>query len=311
MLQRISPMDRISIVATSKSRLDVMLQEALGSDPKFTRSYIKRLIEEGAVIVNGTPVKKAGFSVADQQLVEVELPTPVEVEVVPQNIPIDIVYEDSDLIVINKQRGISVHPSDTELDGTLVNALMYHVSDLSSINGVKRPGIVHRIDKNTTGLLVVAKNDKAHLSLSSQIAEKTAQRYYYALVDGNIKEEEGRVDFALGRDKKNRLRMARDDNGKVSLTNYYVKERFMQYTLVECHLQTGRTHQIRAHMRGINHPIVGDVLYSGSNKFGLDGQLLHAFSLSFSHPTTGEAMTFLAPIPEDFSRVLNLLRHKA
>ncbi len=304
-------MEKIDIVVNNKARLDVVLLDGLQSDPRFTRSYIKRLIEEGNVDVDGAVVTKAGATVKPSSTVSITVPAPIDLEILPENIPLDIVYEDEDLLVINKQRGISVHPSDTEPEHTLVNALMYHVKDLSTINGVKRPGIVHRIDKNTTGLLVVAKNDTAHISLSAQIAEKTAQRYYYALVDGNIKEDKGDVDFPLARDKKNRLRMAYDADGKTALTHYFVKERFMQYTLLECRLETGRTHQIRAHLKGINHPIVGDVLYSGSNKFGLEGQLLHAFSLSFCHPRTGERLTFTAPLPDDFLRVLDILTKKA
>ncbi len=304
-------MQTIEVKANSKARLDVLLLDSLRDDARFTRSYIKRLVEEGRVTIDGNTINKAGYAVSIGQCIAVDLPDPTPVDITPENIPISIIYEDSDLVVINKQRGLSVHPSDTEPEHTLVNALLYHIEDLSSINGIKRPGIVHRIDKNTTGLLVVAKNDAAHLSLSTQIAQKTAERHYYALVDGNIKEDSGKVDCPLARDKKNRLRMAADPDGKQALTYYYVKERFMQYTLIECHLKTGRTHQIRAHMRSINHPIVGDVLYGGSNKFGVDGQLLHAFSLSFSHPSTGEEMTFFAPIPLDFDRVLSMLRSKA
>ncbi len=303
-------MDKIKTTIVEKSRLDVALSNNFKDDSSFTRSYIKRLIENGNVLVDDIVIKKAGFLVSPNQIVTIDVPPPVDVDVVAENIPIDIVYEDKDIVVINKQRGISVHPSDTEPQHTLVNALMYHIKDLSSINGVKRPGIVHRIDKNTTGLLVVAKNDEAHLSLTEQIAQKTAKRCYYALVDGNIKDDSGSVDFPLGRDKKNRLRMAKDDNGKAALTYYYVKKRYMQYTLLECRLATGRTHQIRAHMKGINHPIVGDELYNGSNKFGVEGQLLHAFSLSFCHPTTGEEISFTAPIPDDFKKVLDILNTK-
>ncbi len=303
-------MKTIDFYTDNKVRLDVALLANL-EDPSITRSYIKKLVDNGNVLVDDKIVEKAGFYVVPNQKITINIPDAVTVDVVAEDIPIEIIYEDKDLVVINKQRGLSVHPSDTEPEHTLVNALMYHVKDLSAINGVKRPGIVHRIDKNTTGLLVVAKNDLAHISLSEQIANKTAQRYYYALVDGNIKEDRGSIDFPLGRDKKNRLRMALDENGKQALTHYFVKERFMQYTLVECHLSTGRTHQIRAHMKGINHPIVGDDVYSGSNKFGVEGQLLHAFSLSFSHPTTGEDMFFTAPLPADFSKTLDVLRRKA
>ncbi len=293
--------------SAEKVRLDKALANAYESD--FTRSYLKKLIEEGCVSVNGDIVKRASFPIASGALVEITVPETKKLDLEPENIPIDIVYEDDDIIVVNKQQGLSVHPSDTEPSHTLVNALLYHVKDLSSINGVERPGIVHRIDKYTSGLLVVAKNDSAHLSLSRQIAEKSALRYYLALVDGNIKEDEGKINYPLGRDKNNRLRYSLDWTGKDALTDWYVKERFGNYTLVEVHLHTGRTHQIRAHMRLINHPVTGDELYGGSNKFKLSGQLLHAFSLTLTHPSTGERMTFTAPLPDYYENVLKKLRN--
>lgn len=290
-----------------KTRLDKALATAYELD--FTRSYLKKLIEDGCVLVNGDVVKRASLLISSGDVLKINVPETRKLDLEPENIPLDIVYEDDDIIVVNKQQGLSVHPSETEPSHTLVNALLYHVKDLSSINGVERPGIVHRIDKNTSGLLVVAKNDAAHLSLSRQIAEKSALRYYLALVDGNIKEDEGKINYPLGRDKNNRLRYSLDWTGKDALTDWFVKERFGNYTLLEIHLHTGRTHQIRAHMRLINHPVVGDELYGGSNKFKLSGQLLHAFSLTLTHPTTGKLMHFEAPLPEYYSLVLKKLRN--
>ncbi len=295
-----------TIKCDGKLRLDKVL--AQNCPNSYTRSYLQKLVEDGRVSVNGVQVKRSSFLVSNGVLVKVDIPEIKKLDLEPENIPINIIYEDDDVIVVNKQQGISVHPSDTEPSHTLVNALLFHAKNLSSINGVERPGIVHRIDKNTSGLLVVAKTDVAHLSLSRQIAEKTAQRYYLALVDGNIKENSGSINFPLGRDKDNRLRYSLDWTGKDALTDWFVRERFGNYTLIEARLHTGRTHQIRAHMRLINHPIVGDTLYGGSNKFMLNGQLLHAYSLTFVHPTKNVEMTFTAPLPEYFDKVLTKLR---
>ena len=211
-------------------------------------------------------------------------------------------------MVINKAQGMVTHPATGSPDGTLVNALLYHVKDLSGINGVLRPGIVHRLDKDTSGLIMVAKNDASHLSLSKQIAEKSAKRYYIALVDGNIKEDSGVIEQPIARHRIDRKKMAVDRDGRVAKTAFKVLERFQKYTLVEYELFTGRTHQIRVHSSFIHHPVVGDPVYGGSNKFGLDGQLLHAFKLVLSHPRSGEIMTFEAPIPQYFETVLNKLR---
>ncbi len=289
-------------------RLDKAVAEFF--DLTVTRSAAQKLIKEGNVTVADSVVSKPAYKLKDGEEVTVRLPAPVTVSAEPENIPIDIVYQDADILVVNKPQGLTVHPSETQPNHTLVNALMYHISDLSGINGVLRPGIVHRIDKNTSGLLVVAKNDKAHVSLSAQIAEKTACRRYIALVDRNIKEEEGTVNAPLSRDKNNRLRMAVAVGGRYAVTHYKVTERFGDYTLLNLQLETGRTHQIRAHMKHISHPITGDELYGGSNKFKLKGQLLHAYELTLTHPTTGETMTFNAPLPEHFEAVLKKLENK-
>ena len=286
-------------------RLDVFLAKETG----LTRSGIKKLIDDNCVLRDGLPVKKAGDTDKGEITVVINEPVPVSAE--GEDIPIDIVYEDADVVVVNKPQGMVTHPCSGTPNGTLVNALVYHVKDLSAINGVTRPGIVHRLDKDTSGLLVVAKNDKAHLSLSKQIEEKTAGRHYLALVCGNIKEDEGRIDKGIARSTRDRKLMAPDDNGRRAVTNYYVKERFIDYTLVEFKLETGRTHQIRVHAKYINHPVVGDVAYGKKDSFGLNGQLLHAYKLTFTHPTTGERMEFFAPLPDYFERVLDKLRKTA
>jgi 23S rRNA pseudouridine1911/1915/1917 synthase len=246
--------------------------------------------------------------------VEVTIPDPVELNIEPENIPLDIVYEDDDVLVINKPRGMVVHPAVGNMNGTLVNAIMYHCGDrLSSINGVIRPGIVHRIDKDTSGLLMVAKSDKAHLSLSKQLYEHTITRKYTALVQDNIKQDEGTIDLPIGRDPKNRLKKTVNGIGaKDAVTHFTVRERYGEYTLVECRLETGRTHQIRVHMAYIKHPLVGDPLY-GSKKqvFDVNGQLLHAGVLGFVHPETGEYMEFTSELPEEFSQVIDKLRKEA
>ena len=235
---------------------------------------------------------------------------PVQITAEPQNLPVEIVYQDGDIAVINKTQGMVTHPCAGTPDGTLVNALMYHIRDLSAINGVLRPGIVHRLDKDTSGLLVVAKNNAAHLSLAEQIEKKTAGRYYVALVCGNIKEDEGTIDAPIARSVRDRKKMAVDENGRRAVTHYKVRERFGDYTLVEFKLETGRTHQIRVHAKYINHPVVGDVTYGKKDSFGLNGQLLHAYKLTLTHPTTGERMTFEADLPDYFKRVLDKLRKK-
>lgn len=287
----------------NEERIDVYLAGKLG----FTRSRIKNLIDGGFVSYNGKTVDKCGTKVKGGEI-RVEVEEPVAVTAEPQNLPVNIVYQDEDIAVINKSQGMVTHPCAGTPDGTLVNALMYRIKDLSAINGVLRPGIVHRLDKDTSGLLVVAKNNAAHLSLAEQIEKKTAGRYYVALVCGNIKEDEGTIDAPIARSVRDRKKMAVDENGRRAVTHYKVRERFGEYTLVEFKLETGRTHQIRVHAKYINHPVVGDTVYGKKDNFGLNGQLLHAYKLVLTHPKSGERMTFEAEMPDYFTRVLDKLR---
>ncbi len=287
----------------NEERIDVYLAGKLG----FTRSRIKNLIDGGFVSYNGKTVDKCGTKVKGGEI-RVEVEEPVAVTAEPQNLPVNIVYQDEDIAVINKAQGMVTHPCAGTPDGTLVNALMYRIKDLSAINGVLRPGIVHRLDKDTSGLLVVAKNNAAHLSLAEQIEKKTAGRYYVALVCGNIKEDEGTIDAPIARSVRDRKKMAVDENGRRAVTHYKVRERFGDYTLVEFKLETGRTHQIRVHAKYINHPVVGDTVYGKKDNFGLNGQLLHAYKLVLTHPKSGERMTFEAEMPDYFTRVLDKLR---
>lgn len=276
-----------------------------------SRSFIQKLIEQGKVTLNGAMVtsKKEKLKAGDQ--VEIAVPPPEQLEILAEDIPLDIVYEDDDVLVVNKPKGMVVHPAVGNYSGTLVNAIMFHCGKrLSSINGVIRPGIVHRIDKDTSGLLMIAKNDKAHESLSAQLADHSITRTYVALVYNNFTKDEGTVDEPIGRDPKNRLRQAVTyTNSKRAVTHYKVLERYGEYTLVQCNLETGRTHQIRVHMAFIKHPLVGDMVYGPKkSKFKIEGQMLHAKTLGFIHPTTGEYMEFNSPIPEYFNDILTKLR---
>ena len=299
---------RLFVAEENCKRLDVFLSE---QTEEFTRSRIKKLIEDGRVSVEGVVVKKAGVEVKKGQQVTVEIPEAAAYSVKPENIPIDIVYEDADLAVVNKAQGMTVHVGNGNEEGTLVNALLFALDNLSGIGGVLRPGIVHRIDKDTSGLLVVAKNDTAHVSLARQIAEKTAHRKYYALLEGNVKEEGGRIVTDIGRHPTDRLKMAvlRDGEGKIAVTDYEVVARFGgEFTLCRFILQTGRTHQIRVHAKHIGNPVVGDPVYGfKKQKFALNGQLLHAYELSFTHPVSGERLTFNAPLPPVFEELLKKL----
>lgn len=288
----------------NKKRLDIFLLE---KNPDKTRSHIKKWIEDGIALVNGKEVK-AGYSLKVGDIVSLGEVVEQVVSAKPQDIPIEIVYEDDDMAIVNKPQGMVVHPAIKNYDGTLVNALMYKLENLSSINGVIRPGIVHRLDKDTSGLLVIAKNDAAHVNLSGQIARKDCRRIYWAIVDGIVKED-GEIITNMGRDPRNRLKMAVTDEGKVAHTMYRVLETFDKYSLVEFELKTGRTHQIRVHTTYLHHPIVGDKLYNTNPcKFKLAGQLLHAKKLILTHPKSGEVMEFEADIPEYFESVLNSLR---
>lgn len=297
-------MDEIIIIAKDTvSRLDKFISE--NSD--ISRSYASRLIEDGNVTVNSkTAQKKTKVAMGDE--VRITLPEPEEIEAKPEDIPIDIVYEDDSVIVVNKPQGMVVHPAAGNMSGTLVNGLLYHCN-LSSINGAVRPGIVHRIDKDTSGLLVVAKTNEAHESLSEQLKERKALRKYQCIVNGNIKEDAGTVDKPIGRHPTDRKRMAIIEGGREAVTHFKVLERFGQFTLVECTLETGRTHQIRVHMQSLGHNIVGDPVYGvKKDREKGKGQLLHAKTIGFAHPKTGELMEFTSDLPETFTMVLEKLR---
>lgn len=286
-------------------RLDVFLQ---GKFPDVTRSYVKKLIDDKKASINGKYVK-AGEKLREGDQISIEFSAPEEIEAVPENIPLDIRYEDDDLAVINKPQGMVVHAGAGNASGTLVNALLYNLKNLSGINGKLRPGIVHRLDKNTSGLLLVAKNDFAHHSLASQIEKKSCHRYYLAVLEGSLKTEEGRITTNISRDKKHRtlMNVCSEGEGKLAITDYKVVKNYVGYSLVEFALQTGRTHQIRVHAsRVLHHPIVGDREYNPSTK--LDGQLLHAYKIEFSHPRTGERITIEAEVPEHFKLFLKKLK---
>ena len=299
---------RLFVAEENCKRLDVFLSD---QTEDFTRSRLKKLIEDGQVSVNGAIVKKAGAEIKTGDSVTVSIPEAVEYSVKPENIPIDVVYEDGDFAVINKPQGMTVHVGNGNESGTLVNALLYALDSLSGIGGVLRPGIVHRIDKDTTGLLVVAKNDKAHVSLAGQIAEKTCRRTYYALLEGNLKENSGRVVTDIGRHPTDRLKMAvlPDGKGKIAITDFETVAHFGgDFTLCKFDLQTGRTHQIRVHAKHLGHPVAGDPVYGyKKQKIKADGQLLHAWQLQLTHPSTGERMTFNAPLPPAFQEILDKL----
>ena len=296
---------RLFIAEEKYSRLDVFLSEQLED---FTRSRLKKLIEDGNVKINGAQVKKSGADIKVGDEVAILIPDAVEYTAKPENIPLDIVYQDADFAVVNKPQGMTVHIGNGNESGTLVNALLYALDSLSGIGGVLRPGIVHRIDKDTTGLLVVAKNDKAHVSLASQIAQKTCRRTYFALLEGNLKTDSGRVVTDIGRHPTDRLKMAvlPDGRGKIAVTDYEVVARFGQdFTLCKFDLQTGRTHQIRVHAKHLGHPVACDPVYGyKKQKLKADGQLLHAWQLRLTHPTTGEEMQFNAPLPAAFKEIL-------
>lgn len=277
----------------------------------MSRSYIQKLIKDNRVTVDLKPVK-ANYKVKEGERVETALPEPVSLDIKPQNIPLDIVYEDEDVLLVNKPKDMVVHPSAGHMDQTLVNALLYHCKDsLSSINGVLRPGIVHRIDKDTTGLLIICKNDKAHNCIADQLKVHSITRRYQAIVWNNLTEDKGVVDAPIGRHPIDRKKMAINyKNGKTAVTHYKVLERFGKYTYIECELETGRTHQIRVHMTSIGHPLVGDLVY-GPNKqpFKTQGQVLHAKVFGFIHPSTGQYMEFEVPLPEYFENILEKLRN--
>lgn len=296
------------LTAVQCGRLDKFIAD---NAEGISRSFAAKLCGDGLVIVDGKAADKK-LKLKGGEIVEIDVPEPETLELVPEDIPIDIVYEDEDVIVVNKPQGMCVHPAPGNESGTLVNALMFHCGkSLSSINGVIRPGIVHRIDKETSGLLICAKNDSAHNKLSDQLKERKALRKYYALVNGNIREDDLTVNKPIARHPMDRKRMAIVQGGREAVTHVNVLERFGGYTLVECVLETGRTHQIRVHMASIGHSIVGDKVYGiKKEKFALDGQLLHAKTIGFTHPRTGELMEFSSELPDYFTDILDKLRRQ-
>lgn len=287
-------------------RLDKWISNAL---PDLSRSYIQKCIKDGDVSVNGK-TQKAGYRLRVDDEIVFCIPEAVEPAIEAENIPLDILYEDDDILIVNKPKGMVVHPAPGHYSGTLVNAVMYHCKDqLSGINGVLRPGIVHRIDKDTTGSLVICKNDFAHNAIAEQLKEHTITRRYRAIVHGVIAQDNGTIRAAVGRDPKDRKRMAVNEiNGKSAITHYTVIERFLEYTYIECQLETGRTHQIRVHMASVGYPVLGDELYCRRKEpYHLDGQVLHAMVIGFIHPATGTYVEVTAPLPEYFDHLLHIL----
>ena len=291
---------------TAGDRIDKFLAEQYEN---LSRSFLQKLLKSGEVMVDGRPVK-ASYKVAEGDLISFEVPEAVEPEIVPEDIPLDILYEDHDVILVNKPKGMVVHPAAGHYTGTLVNALMFHCKeDLSGINGVLRPGIVHRIDMDTTGVIIACKNDLAHNSIAAQLKEHSITRRYQAIVHGALKDDEGVIDEPIGRSPKDRKKMAVNyNNGKSAVTHYKVLTLFKDFTHIECRLETGRTHQIRVHMASIGHPLLGDAVYGPAKcPYKLQGQTLHAGILGFVHPRTGEYMEFSAPLPEYFEELLRKL----
>ena len=293
----------VLIAETDAPRADAYLAGVT----EYTRSQIQKWLKDGALLLNGKPAKP-NTAIRTGDALRLSVPEPQELNVVPQNIPIDIVYEDDDLCVIHKPKGMVVHPAPGNPDGTLVNALLYHFKQLSGVGGATRPGIVHRIDRDTSGLVVVAKNDFAHERLAAQFADHSAHRSYVCLIHGNFKEDSGTIDAPIGRHPTDRKRMAVVPNGRRAVTHWQVIERYGDATFLRVELETGRTHQIRVHMAYQKHPILGDPVYgSTAPKLGLYSQALHGYRLTFKHPATGEGMTFSAPLPEDFQTALRRL----
>lgn len=291
----------------SKQEEGIRLDKYLSSQfPELSRVYIQKLIQDGNILVNEKQ-EKASYKVKENDVIYIEDIEITDLSIEAENIPLDIVYEDNDIIVINKEQGMIVHPAPGVYKGTLVNALLYHCKDLSSINGVKRPGIVHRIDKDTSGLIVVAKNNNAHESLSNQLKDKTMNREYIAIVHGVINENKGKINAPIGRDMKNRIKMAVVKDGKNAVTHFDVLQRYKDYTLVYCKLETGRTHQIRVHMAYIGHPLAGDPVYGVKNTLKGNGQYLHATKLTLVHPSTNQVLTFESKLPKYFEDAINNL----
>ena len=301
--------DEREILIITENEAGQRADVALAAMLELTRSNMQKLLDEGRA-VKGTKVIKSNYKLKLGDEIVVTLPEPQPLDVQPENIPLDIIYEDEDVVVVNKARGMVVHPAAGNYSGTLVNALLYHCKNLSGLNGVIRPGIVHRLDKDTSGIMICAKNDAAHVSLSEQIQSKSAQRTYLAVVRGNLKTDSGVIETQIARDKDDRKKMAVvKEGGRNAVTEYEVVERFGKYTIVKCKLKTGRTHQIRVHMEYLGYPLVGDPKYSPmKTPFSINGQALHSLNLAFDHPRTGERMEFEAKLPEDLHKVVTRLR---
>ena len=300
----------MEILVDNDEKINIRLDSFLADNFDYSRSYLAGLIEEGYVFVNGVKVEKASYKTKLNDKISFTLKPEEVLSVEPENIPINILYEDEDILIIDKERGMVVHPSNGHESGTLVNAIMYHCKgSLSTINGVIRPGIVHRIDKDTSGILCVCKNDLSHKNISDQFAEHSNVRKYKAIVKGRLKNDEGFIDKPIGRDKTNRLRMSIDKNGKNAKTYYKTLKKYNNYTYIECELFTGRTHQIRVHMKDLGNPLLGDLVYGRVDKNfrELDGQMLHAYYLKIRHPRTNEEMEFVSELPMYFKKVLDKL----
>jgi len=292
-----------------KEEQGIRIDKIIGNIEELSRTAIQRMIEEGNILVNGNKVKTS-YKVVEGDLIIIQKEQPKETDLVPQDIPLNIIYEDNDILIINKEKGMVVHPGAGNPDGTLVNAIMAKCKDsLSGIGGEIRPGVVHRIDKDTSGLVIIAKNDKTHIDISEQIKNREVEKTYLALVRGNIKENEAVINMPIGRSSKDRKKMAVDKKGKEAITEFKVLERYDGFTYIEVKIKTGRTHQIRVHMAEIGYPIVGDEVYSnGRNPFNVKGQMLHAVKLGFIHPTTKQKIVFEAPLPEYFEEILEKLK---
>lgn len=297
----------VQVTVSEEQKSERIDKFVAGVNNEWSRSQVQQWIKDGVVMVNGKDVK-GNYKVKTNDEITVTIPEPESLDILPEDMNLEIYYEDSDVLVVNKPRGMVVHPAPGHTSGTLVNGLMYHCKDLSGINGVMRPGIVHRIDKDTSGLLMVAKNDLAHEALVNQLVAKTVTRRYQAIVHGVIPHDKGTIDAPIGRDKQDRQSMTVDEKGKHAVTHFRVLERFNNFTHVECQLETGRTHQIRVHMKYIGYPLVGDPKYGPKKTFDINGQALHAGILGFIHPRTGEYLEFEAPVPQIFADLLNDLR---
>ena len=297
------------IADDNEDRIDVFLSNVYKD---ASRTYLQKLIKMGNICVNGKQVTKSSYKLNEDDEIELNVPEPLPLEILPEDIPLDIIYEDDDFLIVNKPKGMVVHPAPGHLSGTLVNAVLYHCKDnLSGINGILRPGIVHRIDKDTSGSLIICKNDFAHRNIADQLKVHSITRIYLGIVTGHLKENEGTVDVYIDRDKNDRKRMAVCDktHGKHAVTHYRVLESYEGYDLVEFKLETGRTHQIRVSMKYLNHPLLGDTTYEApGNRFGIEGQVLHAKTIGFMHPSTNNYVEFEALLNEEFEHILNVLR---